>query len=44
MEVQIALTHLPLEKNGRHFADDIFRYICVNDEKFFILLGGGELM
>ena len=31
------LTHLPREKNGRHFADDIFRCIFVN-EYFRILI------
>ena len=30
------LAHLPLEKIGRHFADDIFRCIFLN-EKFCIL-------
>ena len=30
-------THLPLQKKGRHFADDIFRCIFVN-EKFYILI------
>ena len=31
------LTHLPLDKNGCHFADDIFKSIFVN-EKFYILI------
>ena len=33
----LTLTHLPLDKNGRHFADDIFRGIYVN-EKLCILI------
>ena len=33
--VWIALTHLPLEQNGSHFAGDVFKYIFVN-EKFYI--------
>ena len=35
--VDVTLTRLSLEKNGRHFADDIFRCIFVN-EKFCILI------
>ena len=31
------LTHRPLEKNGRHFADDIYRCIFVY-EKFWIFI------
>ena len=31
------LTHLPMEKDGRHFADDMFSCIFVN-EKFKILI------
>ena len=26
------LTDLPPERNGRHFTDDIFRYIIVNEK------------
>ena len=32
-----SLTHLPLDKYGRHFADDIFRSIFVN-EKFCVFI------
>ena len=28
------LTHLPLEKNGIHFATDIFRWILVNEKLY----------
>ena len=35
--IQKPLTHLPPGQNGRHFTDDIFKCIFVN-EKFFILI------
>ena len=34
--ISMSLTNLPLEKNGHHFIDNVFRYIFVN-EKFCIL-------
>ena len=33
----VSLTHPTLDKNGRHFADDIFKSILLN-EKFCMLI------
>ena len=31
-------THLPPGQNGRHFADDIFKCILVNEKVIFIMI------
>ena len=35
MYYEVALTHLSLDKNGRHFADDIFKRIFINEKFYF---------